>query len=78
MASAIGKDKEKRKRFLWWGAYLTMFQMFQFVTMMLQVCVAVSVITRSVKVVHHALSVLRPLPTWPNDAELVQGVLGGA
>jgi hypothetical protein len=38
LASAIGKDKEKRQRYLWWGGYLTLFQMFQFVTMMLQVC----------------------------------------
>jgi hypothetical protein len=38
LASAIGKDGQGvRKRYLWWGQYLTMFQMFQFVTMILQV-----------------------------------------
>jgi GNS1/SUR4 family len=28
--------KETRERYLWWGRYLTMFQMFQFVTMLVQ------------------------------------------
>jgi hypothetical protein len=58
LASAIGKDKRKRQRYLWWGAYLTMFQMFQFVTMMLQVCVAITIMTRLVETAHHALSEL--------------------
>lgn len=29
-----GKDEKKKKKYLWWGKYLTQFQMFQFVTMM--------------------------------------------
>lgn len=38
LASAIGKNRlAARKRYLWWGQYLTLFQMFQFVTMILQV-----------------------------------------
>ncbi len=35
-AAALGKDDKKKRRFLWWGRYLTQFQMFQFVTMMIQ------------------------------------------
>lgn len=35
-AAALGKDERKKRRYLWWGRYLTQFQMFQFVTMMLQ------------------------------------------
>ena len=37
LAAALlaGNDRLKRK-YLWWGRYLTMFQMFQFVTMMAQ------------------------------------------
>lgn len=37
LASAIGKDEARRRKYLWWGKYLTMFQMTQFVTMMFQV-----------------------------------------
>ena len=37
LASAIGKDEKKRRKYLWWGKYLTMFQMTQFVTMVFQV-----------------------------------------
>ena len=38
LASAIGKEHvATRKRYLWWGQYLTMFQMFQFVCMLFQV-----------------------------------------
>lgn len=35
-AAALGKDDRKKRRYLWWGRYLTQFQMFQFVTMMVQ------------------------------------------
>lgn len=37
LASALGKDARRRKRYLWWGRYLTMFQMTQFATMLAQV-----------------------------------------
>lgn len=37
LASAFGGDAKKRQKYLWWGRYLTQFQMFQFVTMMAQV-----------------------------------------
>ena len=37
LASAIGRDEKKRRKYLWWGKYLTMFQMTQFVTMVFQV-----------------------------------------
>ena len=30
MAVLIGKDEKKRKKYLWWGRYLTQMQMFQF------------------------------------------------
>ncbi|GMH42475.1 hypothetical protein BSKO_10394 [Bryopsis sp. KO-2023] len=36
LASVIGKDEKKKKKYLWWGRYMTQFQMFQFTTMMLQ------------------------------------------
>lgn len=36
LASVIGNDKQKKKRYLWWGRYLTQFQMLQFVSMMVQ------------------------------------------
>lgn len=29
-AVLIGKDEKKRKKYLWWGRYLTQMQMFQF------------------------------------------------
>lgn len=35
-AAALGKDERKKRRYLWWGRYLTQFQMFQFLTMMVQ------------------------------------------
>lgn len=35
-AAALGKDEKKKRRYLWWGRYLTQFQMFQFITMMIQ------------------------------------------
>lgn len=34
VAAILGKDEKKKKKYLWWGKYLTQFQMFQFVTMM--------------------------------------------
>jgi elongation of very long chain fatty acids protein 4 len=37
LAGVLGPNEELRKRYLWWGKYLTMFQMFQFMTMMVQV-----------------------------------------
>lgn len=36
LAAALVDEREKKK-FLWWGRYLTQFQMFQFLTMMAQV-----------------------------------------
>ena len=30
MAVLVGKDQRKRKKYLWWGRYLTQMQMFQF------------------------------------------------
>ena len=36
LSTIIGKDMKKKARYLWWGRYLTQFQMFQFVTMMTQ------------------------------------------
>ena len=36
LASAIGRDEATRRRWLWWGPYLTLFQIFQFVTMLAQ------------------------------------------
>jgi elongation of very long chain fatty acids protein 4 len=38
LASAIGKNEKARKRYLWWGKYLTQLQITQFVTMLMQVC----------------------------------------
>ena len=35
-ASIIGKDVRKKRKYLWWGRYLTQFQMLQFVSMMVQ------------------------------------------
>eukprot|EP00210_Caulerpa_lentillifera_P008318 g7937.t1 len=32
----VGKDSKKRKKWLWWGRYMTLFQMAQFVSMMCQ------------------------------------------
>ena len=37
LASAIGRNEKARKRYLWWGKYLTQLQMTQFVTMLAQV-----------------------------------------
>lgn len=37
LASAIGKNDKARKRYLWWGKYLTQLQMTQFITMLGQV-----------------------------------------
>eukprot|EP00892_Ulva_mutabilis_P002340 jgi/Ulvmu1/12106/UM084_0031.1 len=36
LASALGKDERLRRKYLWWGRFLTMFQMTQFVTMVCQ------------------------------------------
>jgi elongation of very long chain fatty acids protein 4 len=36
LATLVGKDVRTRRKYLWWGRYLTQFQMFQFVTMMIQ------------------------------------------
>lgn len=36
LATIIGKDAKKKKKYLWWGRYLTQFQMFQFVSMLVQ------------------------------------------
>lgn len=36
VAAALGKDEQKKRKYLWWGRYLTMFQMSQFVSMMAQ------------------------------------------
>ena len=36
MAVLIGKDEKKRKRYLWWGRYLTQMQMAQFALNLLQ------------------------------------------
>eukprot|EP01026_Neomeris_dumetosa_P034335 TRINITY_DN2762_c0_g1_i18.p1 TRINITY_DN2762_c0_g1~~TRINITY_DN2762_c0_g1_i18.p1 ORF type:complete len:222 (-),score=6.85 TRINITY_DN2762_c0_g1_i18:246-833(-) len=36
VAILVGKDTKKRKKYLWWGKYLTLFQMAQFVSMMVQ------------------------------------------
>ena len=35
-AAVIGKDVKKKKKYLWWGRYLTQFQIFQFVSMLIQ------------------------------------------
>ena len=35
-AAVIGKDVKKKKKYLWWGRYLTQFQFFQFVSMLVQ------------------------------------------
>ncbi|KAK9827354.1 hypothetical protein WJX81_000104 [Elliptochloris bilobata] len=35
-ATALSDNPAARRRYLWWGRYLTQFQMFQFVTMMAQ------------------------------------------
>jgi GNS1/SUR4 family len=37
LASTVGKDEKTRRKYLWWGRYLTMFQMAQFVSMLAQV-----------------------------------------
>jgi elongation of very long chain fatty acids protein 4 len=37
-AAMLGSNEKAKKKYLWWGRYLTQFQMFQFVTMMAQVC----------------------------------------
>ena len=36
LASIAGKDKKLKQKYLWWGRYLTQFQMLQFVSCMLQ------------------------------------------
>lgn len=38
IAALLGSNEKAKKRYLWWGRYLTQFQMFQFVTMLSQVC----------------------------------------
>ena len=35
-AAIIGKDVKKKKKYLWWGRYLTQFQIFQFSSMLIQ------------------------------------------
>ena len=35
-AAVIGKDAKKKAKYLWWGQYLTQFQMFQFFSMLIQ------------------------------------------
>lgn len=42
LATVIGKDEEKRAKFLWWGRHLTQMQMFQFVCNLLQAMYCVS------------------------------------
>ena len=37
LSAMLGKDMRARRKYLWWSRYLTQFQMFQFVTMMVQV-----------------------------------------
>ena len=37
LAAMLGKNMKARRKYLWWSRYLTQFQMFQFVTMMIQV-----------------------------------------
>ena len=37
LAAMLGKNMTARRKYLWWSRYLTQFQMFQFVTMMVQV-----------------------------------------
>lgn len=32
--ATVFKDEKTKRKYLWWGRYLTQFQMFQFVTMM--------------------------------------------
>lgn len=34
LSTLLGKDERKKRKYLWWGRYLTQFQMFQFVTNM--------------------------------------------
>ena len=36
LSTSLGKDQRAKRKYLWWGRYLTQFQMFQFVTMMAQ------------------------------------------
>ena len=36
LALLIGKDPKKRAKYLWWGKYMTLLQMGQFVSMMVQ------------------------------------------
>jgi len=36
LAALLGKESKARKKYLWWGQYLTMFQMAQFISMMAQ------------------------------------------
>ena len=35
-ATIVGKDAKKKRKYLWWGRYVTQFQMLQFVSMMIQ------------------------------------------
>ena len=37
LSMVLGKDPALRRKYLWWSRYLTQFQMFQFVTNMVQV-----------------------------------------
>mmetsp|Transcript_14639 Transcript_14639/g.44233 ORF Transcript_14639/g.44233 Transcript_14639/m.44233 type:complete len:297 (+) Transcript_14639:64-954(+) len=38
LSTMFGKDERLKRTYLWWGRYLTQFQMFQFVTNMGQAC----------------------------------------
>ena len=35
-STIVGKDPKKKRKYLWWGRYVTQFQMLQFVSMMIQ------------------------------------------
>ena len=37
LSAVLGSNMKARRKYLWWSRYLTQFQMFQFVTMMVQV-----------------------------------------
>eukprot|EP00243_Klebsormidium_subtile_P002537 TRINITY_DN15084_c0_g1_i1.p1 TRINITY_DN15084_c0_g1~~TRINITY_DN15084_c0_g1_i1.p1 ORF type:complete len:301 (+),score=25.55 TRINITY_DN15084_c0_g1_i1:146-1048(+) len=42
LSAAIGKDPVRRKKYLWWGRYLTMMQMTQFIINMIESRVVIS------------------------------------
>ncbi len=47
LAAMLGKNMKARRKYLWWSRYLTQFQMFQFVTMMVQVRPSMGKVTPS-------------------------------